>query len=332
MLTHIHKVNDKFKIERTIYKQKIDYGTFNTKEEALEKKRLLIKYNWIKNKSTGYRKEDHFERYCIEENEQEEYLVKNRRNGKTYGAYKSRKYAKIIKNILPFYENEIDIELVEQEAIKEFYKYISYNELNGRYRVSYHGITYISTKNLIEALSERDLIIKFEGDDELMSEYSNVIYTYTEEELPPFTPKYDNITYENKSKNKYKLRKQIRNKRIVIGNYPTYDVAYLVRKYLVNKDWNKKSVKHIQDITKQIHERDKNILKSGNNYYIRRIICNKTKFYGKYDSLEKARYVKSRLSSNDWNEEMIEYYEYEYEKKDNINLYYYDKTDIFAKT
>lgn len=332
MLTHIHKVNDKYKIERTIYKQHIDYGTFDTQEEALTKKELLTRYNWIKNKSTGYEREKHFKRYCIEENEQGKYIVKNRKDGKTYGAYESRKYAKIIKKILPFYEKEIKIEEVEREAIKEFYKYISYDKLNGRYLIKYKNITYLSTRDIIEALSERDLIVKFEGNEDLMSEYSTQIYEYTPEELPPFPPKYNNIIYEDKSRNKYKLRKQIRNKRIIIGNYPTYEVAYLVRKYLIDKHWNNEDIKHIQNITRDIHERDKNIQTYGKKYYIRHKNYEKTVYYGNYDNLDKARYVKKQLSANDWNKEMIEYYEYEYEEKDDINIYYYDKTDIFAKT
>jgi len=332
MLTHIHKVNDKFKIERTIYKQHIDYGTFDTKEEALAKKELLIKYNWIKNKSTGYKPEEHFKRYCIEENEQEEYIVKNRKDGKTYGAYKSRKYATIVKKIITFYEKEIKIEEIEKEAIKEFYKHISYNDLNGRYCVKYNRTTYITTTDIIEALTERDLIIKFEGNEDLMSEYSTAIYEYTREELPPFPPKYKNIIFEEKSKNKYKLRKQIRNRRIIIGNYPTYELAVLVKKYLIKNNWNKEAIKHIQRITQDIHERDKNIQLYGEKYYIRHKNYKKIIYYGKYDNIDKARYIKKRLSLNNWNKEMTEFFEYEYDKKDNINIYYYDKTDIFAKT
>lgn len=332
MLTHIHKVNDKFKIERTIYKQHIDYGTFDTKEEALEQKKLLIKYNWIKNKSTGYKPEEHFKRYCVEKNEQEKYIVKNRKDGKTYGAYKSKKYATIIKRIITFYEKKINIEEIEKTAIKEFYKHINYDELNGRYCVNYNRTTYISTTDIIEALTERDLLIKFEGDEDLMSEYSTEIYKYTREELPPFPPKYDDITYEKKSKNKYKLRKQIRNERLTIGNYPTYELAALVKKHLIKNNWNKEVIKHIQKITKDIHERDKNIQVYGGKYYIRYKKYKKIIYYGNYDNIDKARYVRKRLSANNWNEEMTEFYEYEYDEKDNINIYYYDKTDIFGET
>ena len=67
MFTNIKKVNNKYSIKKTIYGQLINYGIYDTKEDALKQKRLLEKYGWIKNKSTGYDKHEHFPRYCIRE-------------------------------------------------------------------------------------------------------------------------------------------------------------------------------------------------------------------------------------------------------------------------
>jgi hypothetical protein len=197
MFTNIKKINGKYVIEKRRYGQTINYGTFNTKEEALEQKKLLMKYNWIKNKSTGYDKEEHFPRYCIRQDHHGKYLVKNRENGKTYGSYKSKKYANIIRRILPFYRDDVKIELIEQIAIKEFYKYITYDHLEGYYRFRYENMTIMTNKSLTTLLEERDLYIKSGADEELMCEITE-IYRYKEDKLPPF-PHRENISYEEEA-------------------------------------------------------------------------------------------------------------------------------------
>lgn len=327
LLKNIKKVNGKYIIEKRLYGQNINYGEFSKREDAIKQKELLIRYGWIKNKSTGYGKQEHFQRFCIRKNDQQKYIVKNRNTGKTYGAYKSKKYAEIIKKILPFYTKEIKIELIEKYARKEFYKYISYDNLMGYYRFKYHGTVIMTGKSLTNILEERDLYLKSGGDEELMCDITR-IYRYKEELLPPF-PKYDNINYEEKSKYKYAVRKQIRSHRIKIGNYPTYQVAILVKEYLENKNWQIDSVRHIIEITAEIQNRNQNIIHKNKKYIIRNSVNRKYHYYGAYKNIHLARYVRNKLKEDNWNKSNIKKYEKEF-KISKSNSYYYDSTDIFA--
>lgn len=326
MFTNIKKVNNKYVIEKTIYGQIINYGSYDTKEDALKQKRLLRKYGWIKNKSTGYDKNEHFPRYCIREDNHGKYIVKNRQTGKTFGSYKSKKYAGIIKRILPFYGNDINIEIIEKKAAKEFYKYISYNTIQGYYKFTYNNTTIVTSRLLTEVLEERDLYLKYGMDEELMCETTE-IYKYDDDKLPPFYH-HENITYEDKLQNKYTLKKQIRTNRLKIGSYQTYDLALLVKEYLTNNNWELSIVNYIIDITRKIQDRDKNIIKKGNAYYIHHVINKKRRYYGSYKNIHIARYVRDKLNENNWNMNDVMKYkkEYEYHHK---SQYYYDTTDIF---
>lgn len=326
MFTNIKKVNDKYIIEKTIYGQLINYGTYDTKEDALKQKKVLIKYGWIKNKSTGYDKKEHFPRYCIRQNSQGKYIVKNRQTGKTFGSYKSKKYAGIIKRILPFYRNDINIELIEKKAAKEFYKYITYDALDGYYKFRYNNTTIVTAKQLTHVLAERDIYLKYGADEELMCETTE-IYRYEDDKLPPFYHP-ANIIYEDKLQNKYTLKKQIRSNRLKIGSYQTYDLALLVKEYLTSNNWELSIVNYIIDITYKIQNRDKNIIKKENTYYIQHIINKKRQYYGSYKNIHIARYVRDKLNENNWNKKEVLKYkkEYEYNHK---SQYYYDTTDIF---
>lgn len=326
MFTNIKKVNDKYIIEKTIYGQLINYGTYDTKEDALKQKKVLIKYGWIKNKTTGYDKKEHFPRYCIRQNSQGKYIVKNRQTGKTFGSYKSKKYAGIIKRILPFYRNDINIELIEKKAAKEFYKYITYDALDGYYKFRYNNTTIMTAKQLTHVLAERDIYLKYGADEELMCETTE-IYRYEDDKLPPFYHP-ANIIYEDKLQNKYTLKKQIRSNRLKIGSYQTYDLALLVKEYLTSNNWELSIVNYIIDITYKIQNRDKNIIKKENTYYIQHIINKKRQYYGSYKNIHIARYVRDKLNENNWNKKEVLKYkkEYEYNHK---SQYYYDTTDIF---
>lgn len=326
MFTNIKKVNGKYIIEKTIYGQIINYGTYDTKEDALKQKRLLIKYGWIKNKSTGYDKREHFPRYCVREDNHGKYIVKNRQTGKTFGSYKSKKYAGIIKKILPFYRNNINIEVIEKKASKEFYKYISYDEIHGYYTFRYENTTIVTSTLLRHVLEERDIYLKYGADDELMCETTE-IYRYDDDKLPPFYHP-ENITYDDKLQNKYTLKKQVRCKRLKIGSYQTYDLALLVKEYLTKNNWELGIVNHVIDITRKIQGRDKNIIRKGNTYYIQHIINKKRHYYGSYKNIHMARYVRDKLNENNWNKNDVLKYKKEYARH-HKSQYYYDTTDIF---
>lgn len=327
---NIYKSNGRYIIKKTIYSKTIVYGNFERLEDAIEHRNKLAKNNWYKNATTGYPKRQRFPKYHVKKIECG-YLVINKKNGRTFGTYKNCKYAEIIKKILPFHEDDLNISLVEKIAHKEFYKHVSYHKMLGRYHVIYEGIVRSTHKSLPEALQERDLIIKYDGDEELMCEDPTLIYDYTKEELPSYTHECENIYYQDENENKYLLKKQIRNNKIVIGNYQTYNLACLIRKYLHNTRWDEKEVKHIIETTNKIQKRDQYIHKRNNKYCIEKTRNNKRTIYGYYTDIEQARYVKNKLIETSWNKKHVPQFEKKYYKEKKKTRYYYDKTDFFKR-
>ncbi len=326
---NIYKQNGKYVIKKNIYQKSIIYGVFDNLESAIEQRNILIKNKWHKNATTGYPKDKHFPKYQVKKTECG-FLVLNKKTGQSFGTYKNHEYAKIIKKILPFYADKINIRFIEKIAHKEFYKYISYNNMTGRYHVIYKGFVRSTYKKLEDALYERDLIVKYDGDEELMCEDPTIIHDYKSEKLPSFEHECENIRYRDENKNKYQLEKQIRNHKIVIGSYPTYDLACLIKRYLDNKKWNSDEVKHIIKITRSIHKRDKYIQRRNGKFYIERTKNNKTIVYAKYNDIELARFVKNNLAMNNWHRKFIKRFEKKYYLNKFETEYYYDSTDFFA--
>lgn len=329
---NIYKKRNRYYIQKTIYNQKIEYGSFSRLDDAIKQRDKLIKYDWIKCKTTGYPKREHFPKYHIRKDEEEKYIIINKkRGGMIYGSYKSYKYAKLVKKILPYYTTKVDIKLIEKQAVKEFYKYISYNNINNRYYIYYKGYVLGTYANLVTALQERDLIVKYDGNEELMCEDPTSIYTYDKSKLPPFPKKIENIVYENTYKNKYRVRKQIRNNTITIGRYPTYNLAVLIRDYLAKNGWNEKTIKHVTKVTETIQKRNKNIHKRNGKYYVETMKNGKIRIYACYDNLELARYVKQNLKEDNWKKKNITKYEENYYHLGYKPLYYYDDTDFLKE-
>ncbi len=327
---NIYKQNGKYVIKKNIYCKSITYGTFDNLTEAIEQRNILMKNKWHKNATTNYPKQERFPKYQIKKTECG-YLVLNKKTGRTFGTYKNYEYANIIKKILPFYGNKINIRLIEKIAHKEFYKYISYNKRKDVYHVIYGGFVRSTHKKLINALYERDLIIKYDCDEELMCEDSTIIHDYKKEDLPSFEYECENIRYRDENRNKYQLEKQIRNHKIVIGSYPTYDLACLIKRYLDTKKWRGDEVRHIIKSTRRIHKRDKYIHKRNGHFYIERKKNDKIIIYAKYKDIELARYVKNNLAINNWHKRFIKNFERKYYLNNFETEYYYDSTDFFIK-
>lgn len=325
---NIYKQNNRYIIKKTKYQKTIVYGNFYRLEDAIKQRNLLIKHKWLKNASTNYPKSQRFPKYHVKKVEYG-YLVINRKNGRTFGTYKNHQYAKLIKKILPFYEDDLNISQVEKIAHNEFYKYIHHNQMLGRYQVIYKGFVRSTHKSLSYALQERDLIVKYDGDEELMCEDPTIKNNYSKEELPSFKHECENIYYKDEKINKYQLEKQIRNHKIIIGSYPTYNLACLIRRYLDSKNWDEKEVKHVMKITRKIHKRDRYIHKRNNKYCIEKTINKKRMIYAYYDDIEKARYVKTKLEETNWKKKLIDKFERKYYLENFRTEYYYDNTDFF---
>ncbi len=324
---NIYYINDKYHIVKTLYNKKINYGSYDTLVEALNQRDKLIAYNWIKCQTTGYSRKESFYKYVIRSDLEDRYVIINKDTGTTYGSYKNYKFASIIKKILPYYQDDVDIKKIERQAQKEFYKHITQNKLNKRYYVIYDGYVKGTFKKLSDALSERDIMIRFNGDEELMCEDPTVVYDYSKEELPPFFHRKENITCDSRRKNKYKVQKQIKNHPVIIGFYPTYNLAVLVKDYLDKNEWNKETIRKITHITQIIHDRNKYIHRRNNKYYVELSKNHKINIYAQYKDIELARFVRNNLIDNHWDKDSIERLEEEYYKQSIPIKYYYDNTD-----
>ncbi|MDO5851437.1 MAG: hypothetical protein Q4Q23_03025 [Methanobacteriaceae archaeon] len=322
--SNIYKTNNNnFFISKNFYGHRIYYGTFNNLTEAIKKRDLLIKYDWIKCKNTGYSKDSFYE-YNIIKKENNYYLI-NKDNKEVYGPCQCYKFIDILKNIIPYYTPDININLAKKMAIKEFYKNISYNKLHNSYIICYKGKHYGVFSKLSSALKERDLLKLCDCDEDIMCEYTELVYEYDKDILPKYPYKQENNIEHEYSLNKHhRVRKKINGVSIHIGSYSSYDQAKIVREYLDDHNWDMKIVKHIRNISSAILYKDRYINKKGNKYYVSRIFKGKYLRYGSYDTIQKARYIRDMLISNNWNIEKID----SLKVKNNNYLDYCDSTDI----
>lgn len=326
---NIYLENGRYVIKKNIYCRNIIYGKFDNITKAIKQRDILIKNKWHKNATTKYPKNQHFPKYEVKKT-LGGYLVLNRKTGKAFGTYENYEYARLIRKILPFYGNEINIRKIEQIAHKEFYRYISYDKIICRYHVIYKGFVRSTHQRLEDALYERDLIVRCDN-DEINYEDPTIIHDYRSEILPPFEYESENITCRNKNRNRYVLEKRIRNQKIIIGSYPTYDLARLIKRYLDNRKWNYSEVKHIIKSTRNIHRRDKYIYEHNGHFYIEILKDDKRIIYAKYNDIELARYVKNNLVMNNWRRRFIKKFEKRYFLNQVETKYYYDSTDFFVK-
>ena len=78
---NIIKTKKGYNIQKTIYGQKIDYGTYPTLQEATKQIQKLKQHKWLKNKSLGYTDEEIFVKYTIRQDDEGNYIIIDK-NGK----------------------------------------------------------------------------------------------------------------------------------------------------------------------------------------------------------------------------------------------------------
>ena len=324
-MKNIHKINNKYHIIKNIYNQRINYGKYTNKKEAQKQRNLLEENNWIKSEKTGYNKKESFTQYKIIQKQKQYYITSP--NKTTYGPYQDEKYAQIIQKILPYHKKP-NIKQIEKKATKEYYKHITYNKTNKRYYLNIKNKTYASSKKLKNILHERDLLLKYNTDEELMCENTNTIQQ--QEEIPPFPDiKGENIYQITSQKNQYIIRKQKNNKSITIGSYPTYELALLIKSYLDFKNWNQDSINTISTITDEIQNRNRYIYKKNENYCIKKYKNGNYIYYGYYDDINEAIFVKNNLINCGWKKELVSIFKSEFDPDTFENNYFYDTTDFF---
>lgn len=148
---------------------------------------------------------------------------------------------------------------------------------------------------------------------------------------PPYHKFKDNITYEESKNGNYKLRKQVRLKRVTIGRYHSYDLTLHLKEYLEKNNWDETIVQYIVNVTKSIQDRDKYIEHDNEKYYIYKTVKGKKENYGKYDNIEQARYVRQKLIENGWERKKIPEYLEKYDIEKEYTKYYYDTSDYLQE-
>ncbi|MCI5867424.1 MAG: hypothetical protein SOZ23_03400 [Methanosphaera sp.] len=323
---NIYKINGKYHIIKSIYKQKINYGIYDNLDDAIKQRTILILNQWIKSEESGYAKSEQFPIYEIYEHENGYYL-KNNENNKSFGSFKDLTYTKIIQKILPYYQEVPDIKTIKKQAINEFYRHITYNRTTKRYQISYNEHIYATSTDIIETLQERDMIIKYDADEDMMCEY-NPPNKYDKDKIPKYRRRIENIIQINSLKNKFLIQKQINKKKITIGRYMTYELAEFIRNYLDDNNWSCEAIRHIKKITKIIQNRDLNIHTRNSKFYVELRKDDELIIFAYYDDIEMARYIRKLLSENNWNSQKIHEYEESFNKNFKKTKYFYDKTDF----
>ena len=148
---------------------------------------------------------------------------------------------------------------------------------------------------------------------------------------PPYHKFTNNITYEKSKNGNYKLRKQVRLKRVTIGRYHSYDLTLHLKEYLEKNNWDETTVQHIINVTKTIQQRDKYIEYYNNKYHIYKTINGKRQNYGDYEDIEQARYIRQQLIKDNWDKTKIPEYLEKYDSTKEHTKYYYDTSDYLEE-
>ena len=100
-------------------------------------------------------------------------------------------------------------------------------------------------------------------------------------------------------KEKCKIEKIINKKKEYFGTYDSIEEAKPIRDQLEKHNWNKKY------IPQKPQKQDRYIHFHQEKYEIEKIIKNKPIYFGRYDSIEKAREVRDQLEKHNWNKKYI---------------------------
>lgn len=323
---NIYKINGKYHIIKSIYKQKINYGSYDDIDDAIKQRDKLRENNWIKSEKCGYSTDEAFPIYEIYEDANGYYLMCDK-NNESYGFFRDLTYTRIIQKILPYYQDKVDIKTIKKQATDEFYRHITYNRKTKRYQISYNERIYATSTDIIETLQERDIIIKYGADEDMMCEY-NPPNKYDRDKIPKYRGRIENIIKINSLKNKFLIQKQINKRQITIGRYMTYELAEFIRNYLDDNNWSCDSIRYIKKITQMIQKRDHNIHKRNSKFYVELKKDNKLIIFAYYDDIEMARYIRNLLYENNWNNQKIHEYERSFNQNMTKTKYFYDKTDF----
>lgn len=159
----------------------------------------------------------------------------------------------------------------EEDIYEENNQYIIKKEIDGKW------ITFGIFSDLNEAIEKRD-----ELED----------YGWPYQRKNDSFEKIEKHIYKKESR--YLVVKKILNKKIIYGNFDTYDKAKSFKRKLIDNAWNLNSLNHRKKYGKYIKSKE-------NKFSIYKNFGEKSRFFGSYDELDDAIIKRNELINNNWN-------------------------------
>ena len=158
-------------------------------------------------------------------------------------------------------------------SYKNFYRYIVLQ--NGSYHIIKDNEKFGSYRRLADALYERDRLIAVDWDWDLSMELPETPNNYIHIDLPPFNHMPRHITHDKEC---WVVRSRGKEQKHY-GRYPTEEEAIRVARIY-----------------------SANIAHKNPAYRVQKRINGKTRYFGRYKTLEEAEERVRELERNDWNE------------------------------
>lgn len=325
---YISKDKGKFKVHREINNEDINFGVYDSLEEAIKARNILDDDGWpVK----VVEKPNLIDKYIEKKDDNTFYVFKNLKNiKKTFGPYDSLKKAKIAKYNLISNGWESDLYHAESKYGKYIKKEGSYYIITKFIKNKHHIFGKFST--LDEAIEERDELIADNWGEfnlkpsSIYGKYIHKVGNYYRIDkwvngknttFGFFTNlkdaiKHRDILIKNNwegvepkvTKNRYihqhnygfTIYKRIDGNLICFGYYPTFEKATEARDELIKNNWEESEIKPHHD------EETQNYIKVVDGYFlIERTLNNETRVYGVFKNKDLAIKKRDKLLKNDWN-------------------------------
>ena len=279
----IYKEGELFVIKKEIEREIVNFGSFETLEEAIERRNELEEYGWpyLKEKP----KDSEFKQIEKHITQKDDYYIVSKfiKNFEiVYGMFDSLKSAKDFKRKL--IKNAWNLNFTSRELRygkyirKDNNRFIVYRDINGQYT------PYNTFKFLDEAIVYRDELI----DNNWGMDDSYILSNIGVQELDSIE---ENIA---KIGRKYTVFLWEESKCTFFGFFHTYGEAVNFRDILRHNHFF-----NVKDL--DFGESDKKyIVEVGNSFRISKMIDGKLCHFGHYDSLEKAIELRDKLIKNNW--------------------------------
>lgn len=283
---YIFKENNEFIIRKEINGDLLDFGHFNSLDEAIEKRDELADDGWPYIRKESLKRKKRFGKYIYLENNKYVVSRKIKNFEIIYGKYDHLKDAQSLKRIL------IDNAWYIGYRKRGDYRYISKSQK--RYSIAKHvnnkSRYFGSFSTLADALNRRDELINNNWDMPNDTLLENIgVYHWNEEEA-----------YIAETVADITILRIVGNKIIFYGFYRDIEYALNIRDQLIENDWDVSKLDleiipyNRKDVT---FDYIKNFYPY---YYINKEIDGRLKNFGEYTLLEDAILIRNELIKNNW--------------------------------